>query len=144
MTQEGHCTAVTYGMDKAAVLLVRTRQQALANEKEKARKKSQEASEVVLNVECDSPEDNTEECSEIEVDSNPNSARQKTSSQKRKDWQQYALTLLERQPLDESAEQLQLKQKEDATLVDLWREAEAGGGVRRGCYGIRMWTGWAN
>ena len=85
--------------------------------------------------------DNTEECSEIEVDSNPNSARQKTSSQKRKDWQQYALTLLERQPLDESAEQLQLKQKEDATLVDLWREAEAGGGVRRGCCGIRMWTG---
>ena len=53
-------------LDKAAVLLVRTRQQALADEKEKARKKSQEASEVALtltNIVCDSPEDDTEECS---------------------------------------------------------------------------------
>ena len=35
-------------LDKAAVLLVRTRQQALADEKEKPRKKSQEAREVAL------------------------------------------------------------------------------------------------
>ena len=37
-------------LDKAAVLLVRTRQQALADEKEKARKKSQEASEMALTL----------------------------------------------------------------------------------------------
>ena len=100
---------------------------------------------TLMNIECDSPEDDTEECNggpdspteekelqrlaEIEVDSNPNSARQKkTNSEKRKDRQHYALTSLERQPLDESAEQLQLKQKEDATLADLWRETVASGG----------------